>query len=279
VLGQHMRLWPHTRSGRPAATPRTLTLWRCALVPPPPPTHTHTHARARAHTQLLHSPAHEIALILYGTTGKCGWLRNACTARCASRPPPCTRRTHTRPPAGARPPAGTRCRDRQRRQQGDAGARGGGRVRQHPHRAAARVHERRHAASARRPHVCVTSSGGQGEGGGWWTQHLVLEGSALAGDTAAAHSDSTHPTHPPNLPRAQTRARTTGGEGASDHINALLVGLDLLTKALAARPLLKGARARRRLMLFGSFDTPVRVLCACVCACTACVRLCVCVCI
>jgi hypothetical protein len=52
VLGQHMRLWPHTRSGRPAATPRTLTLWRCALVPPPPP-HTHTHTRARACTHTV----------------------------------------------------------------------------------------------------------------------------------------------------------------------------------------------------------------------------------
>lgn len=40
-------------------------------------------------------------------------------------------------------------------------------------------------------------------------------------------------------------------------MSALLVGLDLLKKALKARPLLAGARARRRVLLMGSFETQV----------------------
>jgi hypothetical protein len=49
-----------------------------------------------------------------------------------------------------------------------------------------------------------------------------------------------------------------GGTGFSDHVNALLVGLDLLKKALKARPALTGARARRKLLMMGTFDAEVR---------------------
>lgn len=40
-------------------------------------------------------------------------------------------------------------------------------------------------------------------------------------------------------------------------MNALLVGLDLLKKALKARLMLVGGRARRRVLLLGTFDTQV----------------------
>lgn len=49
----------------------------------------------------------------------------------------------------------------------------------------------------------------------------------------------------------------TGGTGFSDHVNALLVGLDLLKKALKARPALSGPRARRRLIMMGTLDAQV----------------------
>lgn len=41
-------------------------------------------------------------------------------------------------------------------------------------------------------------------------------------------------------------------------MSALLVGLDLMKKALQARTQLAGGRARRRVLLVGAFDTEVR---------------------
>jgi hypothetical protein len=41
-------------------------------------------------------------------------------------------------------------------------------------------------------------------------------------------------------------------------VNALLVGLDLLKKALKARPALSGPRARRRLLIMGTLDAQAR---------------------
>lgn len=59
---------------------------------------------------------------------------------------------------------------------------------------------------------------------------------------------------------------STAGRGFSDHVNALLVGVDLLKKALEGRQELAKARARKRLLLLGTFDTQVcgQLGCRCV---------------
>jgi hypothetical protein len=75
------------------------------------------------------------------------------------------------------------------------------------------------------------------------------------------HCSYTHTTR--HSPRAHTYGAATGGSGFSDHVNALLVGLDLLKKALKARPALSGARARRRLIMMGVFETQVGPGCTC----------------
>lgn len=59
-----------------------------------------------------------------------------------------------------------------------------------------------------------------------------------------------------HLRRRQTPS-STAGRGFSDHVNALLVGVDLLKKALEGRQELAKARARKRLLLLGTFDTQV----------------------
>jgi hypothetical protein len=47
-----------------------------------------------------------------------------------------------------------------------------------------------------------------------------------------------------------------GERGSSDHVSALLVGVDLLKKAVAARP--SAFKGNKRLLLISSFDTEVR---------------------
>lgn len=80
------------------------------------------------------------------------------------------------------------------------------------------------------------------------------------------------PYPPSTAPSALTHTHTpqtlssTAGRGFSDHVNALLVGVDLLKKALEGRQELAKARARKRLLLLGTFDTQVcgQLGCRCV---------------
>lgn len=61
----------------------------------------------------------------------------------------------------------------------------------------------------------------------------------------------------PSLETLQLLNTLHCGRGFSHHVNALLVGVDLLKKALEGRQELAKARARKRLLLMGTFDTQV----------------------